>query len=49
MNNRIKKVKLYDTDYEAMKALGNFGIEFMVGIRNHMLQSLTTNVKVVEK
>jgi hypothetical protein len=38
-------VKLYDSNYWAMKALGNFGIEVMVEIPNHMLQSLATNIK----
>jgi hypothetical protein len=49
MDNGIKKMKLYDADYGAMKALGNFGIEDMVEIPNHMLQSLATNVKGAEK
>jgi hypothetical protein len=47
MDNGIKKMKLYDADYEAMKALGNFGIEDMVEIPNHMLQSLAPMSRVL--
>jgi hypothetical protein len=49
MDNGIKKVKLYDADYGAMKALGDSGIEVMVGIPNDMLQLLASSIKAAEK
>ncbi|XP_060187881.1 glucan endo-1,3-beta-glucosidase 6-like [Lycium barbarum] len=44
----FQKVKLFDADYDTLKALGNSRIEFMVGIPNDMLTSLAS-LKVAEK
>lgn len=38
--NRFQRVKLFDADYNTLKALGNTGIEVMVGIPNDMLASV---------
>ncbi|XP_062163239.1 glucan endo-1,3-beta-glucosidase 6 [Alnus glutinosa] len=47
--NGFRKVKLFDADYGALRALGKSGIEVMVGIPNDMLQSLASSVKAAEK
>ena len=47
--NGIQKVKLFDADYETLKALGKTGIEVMVGIPNDMLASLAGSMKAAEK
>ncbi|KAG6649825.1 hypothetical protein CIPAW_07G237800 [Carya illinoinensis] len=47
--NGFQKVKLFDADYGALRALGKSGIEVMVGIPNDMLQSLASSVKAAEK
>ncbi|AES92122.2 putative glucan endo-1,3-beta-D-glucosidase [Medicago truncatula] len=43
-DNGINKVKLFEADPMALKALGNSGIQVMVGIPNDLLDSLATNV-----
>ncbi|KAL5540132.1 hypothetical protein UlMin_042356 [Ulmus minor] len=48
-NNGFQKVKLFDADYDALRALGKSGIEVMVGIPNDMLATLATSVKAAEK
>lgn len=47
-DNRIQKVKLFDADYDTLKALGKSGIEVMVGIPNDLLLPLG-NLKNAEK
>uniref|UniRef100_A0A5B7CB54 glucan endo-1,3-beta-D-glucosidase n=1 Tax=Davidia involucrata TaxID=16924 RepID=A0A5B7CB54_DAVIN len=47
--NGIQKVKLFDADYDSLRALGKSGIEVMVGIPNDMLASLATSMKAAEK
>ncbi|XP_051115457.1 glucan endo-1,3-beta-glucosidase 6-like [Andrographis paniculata] len=47
--NGIQKVKLFDADYDTLKALGGTGIEVMVGIPNDMLSDLASNPKAAEK
>lgn len=39
-DNGFNKVKLFEADHRALKALGNSGIQVMVGIPNEMLASL---------
>lgn len=43
-DNGFKQVKLFEADPSALKALGNSGIQVMVGIPNDLLASLATNV-----
>ncbi|PIN05711.1 Glucan endo-1,3-beta-D-glucosidase [Handroanthus impetiginosus] len=47
--NRIQKVKLFDADYDTLRALRNSGIEVMVGIPNDMLASLASSEKAAER
>ncbi|ERM99422.1 hypothetical protein AMTRI_Chr12g233780 [Amborella trichopoda] len=47
-DNGFKKVKLFEADAGALKALGRSGIEVMVGIPNDMLASLASSVRVAE-
>ncbi|KAI5584290.1 hypothetical protein POPTR_006G080600v4 [Populus trichocarpa] len=47
--NGIQKVKLFDADYDTLKALGKSGIEVMVGIPNDMLATLASSMKAAEK
>ncbi|XP_060213663.1 glucan endo-1,3-beta-glucosidase 6-like [Lycium barbarum] len=47
-DNGIQKVKLFDADYETLKALGKSGLEVMVGIPNDMLSTLGS-LKAAEK
>lgn len=47
--NGILKVKLFDANYDNLRALGRSGIEVMVGIPNDMLTSLASSVKAAEK
>ncbi|XP_057468345.1 glucan endo-1,3-beta-glucosidase 6-like [Actinidia eriantha] len=47
--NRFQKVKLFDADYDSLRALGKSGIEVMVGIPNDMLLSIATSLKAAEK
>ncbi|KAF5199261.1 Glucan endo-1,3-beta-glucosidase [Thalictrum thalictroides] len=46
--NVFQKVKLFDADYDTLKALGNSGIEVMVGIPNDMLATMATSMKQAE-
>lgn len=48
-DNGIQKVKLFDADYGALRALRNTGIEVMVGIPNEMLATLASSPKAAEK
>lgn len=48
-DNGIQKVKLFDADYGALKALGKSGIEVMVGIPNDMLSTMATSMKAAER
>ncbi|XP_057763538.1 glucan endo-1,3-beta-glucosidase 5 [Arachis stenosperma] len=43
-DNGFNKVKLFEADPGALKALGRSGIQVMVGIPNDMLDSLASNV-----
>ncbi|XP_065881004.1 glucan endo-1,3-beta-glucosidase 6 isoform X1 [Euphorbia lathyris] len=47
--NGIRKVKLFDADYDTLRALGKSGIEVMVGIPNDMLSTLAVNMKAAIK
>lgn len=47
-DNGIQKVKLFDTDYDTLKALGKSGLEVMVGIPNDMLSTMGS-LKAAEK
>lgn len=47
--NGIQKVKLFDADYDTLRALGKSQIEVMVGIPNDMLASLANSMKAAEK
>ena len=47
--NGFQKVKLFDAEYDTLRALGRSGIEVMVGIPNDMLLTLATSVKAAEK
>ncbi|GFS36497.1 O-Glycosyl hydrolases family 17 protein [Actinidia rufa] len=48
-DNGFLKVKLFDADYDSLRALGKSGIEVMVGIPNDMLASLSGSVEAAEK
>lgn len=49
-DNGFQKVKLFDADYGALRALGRTpDIEVMVGIPNDMLASLASSVKAAER
>lgn len=43
-DNGINKVKLFEADPMALKALGNSGIQVMVGIPNDLLDTIGSNV-----
>lgn len=47
--NGIQKVKLFDADYTTLHALGNTGIEVMVGIPNDMLSTLASSSKAADR
>ncbi|CAI9098425.1 OLC1v1035069C1 [Oldenlandia corymbosa var. corymbosa] len=47
-DNGIDKVKLFEVVPEAMEALGNSGIQVMVGIPNELLAPLASSVRVAE-
>ncbi|GAB2276236.1 hypothetical protein Dimus_010969 [Dionaea muscipula] len=47
--NGIQKAKLFDADYDSLRALSRTGIEVMVGIPNDMLASLASSLKAAEK
>lgn len=42
-NNKISKVKIFDTDPGVLKALMGSGIQVMVGIPNEMLAALSSS------
>ncbi|KAJ8758571.1 hypothetical protein K2173_000292 [Erythroxylum novogranatense] len=48
-DNGFQKVKLFDADSSSLKALGNSGIQVMVGIPNDMLATLASSVEAAEK
>ncbi|KAK6118397.1 hypothetical protein DH2020_047814 [Rehmannia glutinosa] len=47
--NGIQKVKLFDADYDTLRALGRSGIQVMVGIPNDMLSTFASSSKAAEK
>lgn len=47
-DNGFQKVKLFDAEDAAMSALGNSGIQVMVGIPNEMLASLASSTTAAE-
>ncbi|KAL8223080.1 hypothetical protein R6Q57_020479 [Mikania cordata] len=48
-DNGIQKVKLFDSDYGTLRALGKSGIEVMVGIPNDMLATIASSMKAADK
>ncbi|GAB2218219.1 hypothetical protein Droror1_Dr00001438 [Drosera rotundifolia] len=44
-DNGFDKVKLFEADHDALKALGNSGIQVMVGIPNELLAPLSSSVQ----
>ncbi|KAD4180007.1 hypothetical protein E3N88_28598 [Mikania micrantha] len=48
-DNGIQKVKLFDSDYDTLRALGKSGIEVMVGIPNDMLANIASSMKAADK
>ncbi|KAL0346826.1 UNVERIFIED_CONTAM: Glucan endo-1,3-beta-glucosidase 5 [Sesamum calycinum] len=48
-DNRFNKVKLFEADPGAMRALGRSGIQVMVGIPNDMLAGIASSVRVAEE
>ncbi|KAK9055293.1 hypothetical protein SSX86_026375 [Deinandra increscens subsp. villosa] len=49
LDNGIQKVKLFDADYGALRALSKSGIEVMVGIPNDLLATMASSMKAAEK
>lgn len=49
VENGFQKVKLFDADYDTLRALGKSRIEVMVGIPNDMLLNLATSMKAAIK
>ncbi|XP_043721266.1 glucan endo-1,3-beta-glucosidase 5-like [Telopea speciosissima] len=47
-DNGFNKVKLFEAEPEALKALGNSGIQVMLGIPNEFLAPLSSSVRVAE-
>ncbi|XP_042516936.1 glucan endo-1,3-beta-glucosidase 5-like [Macadamia integrifolia] len=47
-DNGFNKVKLFEAEPEPLKALGNSGIQVMLGIPNDFLASLASSVRVAE-
>ncbi|CAI9098989.1 OLC1v1035732C1 [Oldenlandia corymbosa var. corymbosa] len=47
--NGIQKVKLFDAEYDTLKALGKSGIEVMVGIPNDMLSTIAGSMKAADR
>ncbi|KAE9448912.1 hypothetical protein C3L33_19224, partial [Rhododendron williamsianum] len=47
-DNGFEKVKLFEADPEALKALGNSGIQVMLGIPNDFLAPLASSVRIAE-
>lgn len=48
-DNGINKVKLFEAEPEPLKALGNTGIQVMLGIPNDFLAPLASGVQFAEK
>lgn len=48
-DNGFDKVKLFEADPKALRALGRSGIEVMVGIPNEFLAPLASSVAVAEQ
>ncbi|XP_074313814.1 glucan endo-1,3-beta-glucosidase 6-like [Silene latifolia] len=48
-DNGIQKLKLFDADYDTLRAIGKTRIEVMVGIPNDMLYTLATSTKAAEQ
>ena len=44
-DNGFNKVKLFEADHRALRALGNSGIQVMVGIPNELLEPLAASVQ----
>ncbi|KAJ4844355.1 hypothetical protein Tsubulata_025257 [Turnera subulata] len=47
--NGIQRVKLFDANYDTLRALGKSGIEVMVGIPNDMLATMASSTKAADK
>ncbi|KAI8543433.1 hypothetical protein RHMOL_Rhmol08G0217500 [Rhododendron molle] len=47
--NGFQKVKLFDADYDSLRALGKSGVEVMVGIPNDLLATFATSLQAAEK
>lgn len=47
--NGFQKAKLFDAEYDTLRALSKSGIEVMVGIPNDMLASIAGSMKAAEK
>ncbi|GMH07988.1 hypothetical protein Nepgr_009828 [Nepenthes gracilis] len=47
--NGFQKVKLFDANYDILRALGRSGIEVMVGIPNDILAPLASSMNAAEK
>ncbi|KAL5782841.1 hypothetical protein ACOSP7_007870 [Xanthoceras sorbifolium] len=47
-DNGVDKVKLFDAEFETLKALGKSGIQVMAGIPNEMLSTLANSVQAAE-
>lgn len=48
-DNGLKKVKLFEAEPWVLQALGNSGIEVMLGIPNDFLAPLASSVRVAEE
>lgn len=48
-DNGFNKVKLFEADPGALQALGNSGLQVMLGIPNEFLAPLSTTVRVAEE
>lgn len=48
-DNGYRKVKLFDADYDTLRALSKSGLEVMVGIPNDLLATMASNMKEAEK
>ncbi|XP_071698098.1 glucan endo-1,3-beta-glucosidase 6-like [Rutidosis leptorrhynchoides] len=49
VENGIQKVKLFDADYGALRALSKSGIQVMVGIPNDLLATMAGSMKAADK
>lgn len=48
-DNGYRKVKLFDADYDTLRALSKSGLEVMVGIPNDLLATMARSMKDAEK